>query len=254
MSTGKQNAVHAQQNSDGTFELHLDSTDSSVEVESFTPPPEPSETPKSRRMIFVLGGVVVLLGLGAAVMFALSKGEIQGDFDANLEPVQGFRPYMGGASSPPVSSRPSRARPVVEEVVEEEIIEEESQEIEVMEGEEIREEMAPPEVLNENPPIQFEEIDESEVAPEEDGWDVEEESADPLDEQGSLPFNKLKHRGQIEAMKRNSDVLMRSNVGRVRGLPELSPKLRSSALMKAGRLGPSRAAEFEDSESEESYE
>lgn len=253
MSTGKQNAVHSQQNSDGTFELHLDSTDSSVEIESFTPP-EPSEPPRSRRMVFVLGGVLALLGLGAAVMFALSRGEIQTNFDANLEPVQGFRPYMGGASSPPVSARPNRARPVVEEVVEEDIVEEEPQEIEVYEGEEIREEMAPPEVLNENPPIQMEEIEESEVPPEEDGWDVEEESADPLDEQGSLPFNKMKHRGQIEAMKRNSDVLMRGNIDRVRGLPELSPKLRSSALMKARQVGTSRAEEFEDSRSEEYYE
>lgn len=254
MSTGKQNAVHAQQNSDGTFELHLDSTDSSVEVESFTPPPESSEPPKSRRMLIVLGGVVALLGLGAAVMFALSRGEIQANFDENLEPVQGFRPYMGGASSPPVSARPSRARPVVDEVVEEDVVEEGAREIEMIEGEEIREEMAPPEVLNENPPIQLEEIEESEVPPEEDGWDVEEESADPLDEQGSLPFNKMKHRGQIEAMKRNSDVLMRGNMERIRGLPELSPKLRSSALMKAGRLGTSHTAEFDDSENEESYE
>ncbi len=190
MSTGKQNAVHAQQNSDGTFELHVEPSEggeydfsSDVSLE----PPRPTQRRKIpvRLIGALVAGIVALVGI-VYVLMTFQSSKI--DTDVELEPVAGFKPYMTGAGAPSVKARTRAPIPEPEEVeeVEEvrEVREEESPSVApVIEPavEEQIEPLPPPPVLMRRPEV----IEESEIAPEESGWQVDEPEAAP-DEQSNL--------------------------------------------------------------------
>ena len=199
MTTGKQSAVHAQQNSDGTFELHVDSGEEHYAVDEPILALEPATKSRNWKVPVVLGMAVLLVVMFAGV-FLWSQQSETGQIAENLEPVQGFRPYTGGAGAPTVAKRPSRAA-VVPDDTEEEFEDETGGEIE---PEPTREEavvpMRPPAVLENRV------IEEVEESPEESGWDVEEgegvEEVEP-DEQGNL-MNNIKKRGRLEQIDRNA--------------------------------------------------
>lgn len=188
MSTGKQNAVHAQQNSDGTFELHVEPSeggeyDFGAEV-SLEPPP----STRRRKIPFpLIGGLVFgALALGGIAYVVFDQASSQIDTEIALEPVAGFKPYMTGAGAPAVKPRTRASIPEPEEEVEEsqEIREAESPSAEPVieaEPEEQIEPLPPPPVLMRKPEV----IEESEIAPEEAGWQVDEPEAAP-DEQSNL--------------------------------------------------------------------
>ncbi len=101
MTTGKHTDLQTLQNSDGTFELVVSSeaSDDWSEVEDL----RTAETPTKARSIpwkpilAALAGVLVVGYIGAKVVSSLSGG-VSID-EEPLEVVNGFRPYMGGASA-----------------------------------------------------------------------------------------------------------------------------------------------------------
>jgi len=198
MTTGKQSAVHAQQNSDGTFELHVDSGEEHFSVDEPTPEPKALPAVRNWRILAAVGIGVVVIVAGAGLLVWSQHSE-RGEIAGNLEPVQGFRPYTGGAGAPAVTQRPVRpSAPVVDDFEEE--FEDEAGG--VIEPEPPREEavvpMRPPAVLENRV------IEEVEESPEESGWELEEgvEEVDS-DEQGYLLEN-LKRRGRLEQIDRNA--------------------------------------------------
>lgn len=207
MTTGKQSAVHAQQNSDGTFELHVESSgEEHFLVDQAPEPPRGASKEKPWRKV-ALVGVIAMLVLGGFGLFWISQGTEELEVADTLEPVQGFRAYTGGAGAPAITKRPARtAVPVVEETEEE--FEDESGGVDG--EEEIRGEavvpMRPPAVLENRV------IEEVEESPEESGWELEEgevgeegEGVEEIgpDEQGHLLEN-IKKRGRLEQIERNA--------------------------------------------------
>jgi hypothetical protein len=110
MTTGKHSELQTLQNSDGTFELVVSSEDSDdwSEVEDLR---TADTSPKARAipwkpLLAAVVGVLVVGFIGTKIVNSISGG-VSID-EEPLEVVNGFRPYMGGASASLGTARTAR--------------------------------------------------------------------------------------------------------------------------------------------------